>query len=137
MTVERRRHNDFHRRPRDTVVRVVHEPEEGEIRVLATDVETADWMVPQAVGLMFRRSVPEEYALVFPFGRTRRRALHMLFVPFDVDAVWLSGGRVQQVRRLPAWVGFGVATADTIVEFPAGSTDGVEPGDEVRIETEP
>lgn len=102
--------------------------------MLATDVETADWMLPQAVGLMFRRSLPEEYALVFPFGRARRRGLHMLFVPFDVDAVWLREGQVQQVKRLRAWLGLGVATADTVVEFPAGAADGVERGDELRIE---
>lgn len=115
-------------------MRVVHEPAEGESRVLATDVETADWIVAQARGLMFRRSIPEEYALVFRFRSTRRRALHMLFVPFDVDAVWLREGRVQQVKRLPAWVGRGVAMADTVIEFPAGTADGVEPGDEIRIE---
>lgn len=115
---------------------VVHESSAGETTVLASDVEFADGVLGQARGLMFRRSIPRDYALVFRFGRTRKRGLHMVFVPFAVDAVWLQDGLVQRVKRLSAWVGAGWATADCIVEFPAGTADAVEPGDEIRIEAD-
>lgn len=102
-------------------------------RVLATDVEAADSLVSQTRGLMFRRSVPDDYALVFRFDGTDSRSLHMLFVPFAIDAVWLVEGEVTKVKRLRPWIGLGWGTADTVIELPAGAADGVEPGDTVEV----
>ena len=115
-------------------MKVVHEPADGASRTLATDVDVADGIVSQGLGLMFRRSIPDDYALVFPFARTSKRGLHMLCVPFDIDAVWLVDGEVEAVKRLSAWTGRGRATADTVIEMPAGAADGVEPGDRIRVE---
>jgi uncharacterized membrane protein (UPF0127 family) len=114
-------------------VRIVH-GDDGEDRIVATRVEVAEGFLSKGRGLMFRRSIPDGYALVFPFGRPAKRGLHMLFVPFDIDAVWLVDGRVRAVKRLRAWVGHGRARADTIVELPAGAADGIETGDRIRIE---
>ena len=124
-------------RPRPRwLVRLVHEPADGDARTLATVVETAEGVLGKARGLMFRRSVPEEYALVFHHGEPRRRGLHMLFVPFPVDAVWLVDGEVTATARLRPWVGRGAARADTVLELPAGAAAAVEPGDVVRFEHE-
>jgi uncharacterized membrane protein (UPF0127 family) len=114
-------------------VRVVHAPTDGPEQPIATSVEFAEGLVAQGIGLMFRRSVPEEFALVFRFGRVSTRGLHMVFVPFDIDALWLVDGEVQAAERLPAWRGTGRARADTVIELPAGAADGVEPGDEIRV----
>jgi uncharacterized membrane protein (UPF0127 family) len=114
-------------------VRVVHEAD-GEERTLASDVELADGLLSQGLGLMFRRSIPDDYALVFPFSRATKRGLHMVCVPFDIDALWLHGGEVQQVKRLSAWTGHGRARADMVIEMPAGAADGIETGDTVRVE---
>jgi len=115
-------------------VKLVHRDDGGE-RTLATTVETADGHLSRARGLMFRRSIPDDFALVFRFEGESRRSLHMLFVPFDIDAVWLRDGRVEAVERLPAWIGFDWgAPADTVIELPAGVADAVDPGDELRIE---
>jgi len=118
------------RRP---TVRVVHRPPDDSERVLATDVEVADSLLGRARGLMFRRSVPEGYALVFPFGRVGTRGLHMVCVPFDIDAAWLVDDRVEAVKRLRAWRGYGRARADTVLELPAGAAEGVAPGDRVEV----
>jgi uncharacterized membrane protein (UPF0127 family) len=114
-------------------VRVVHDPV-GKERPLATNVEVADGILSKALGLMFRRSVPDDYALVFHFSRVRTRGLHMVGVPFDIDAVWLVDEEVQQVERLSAWTGHGRAKADTVLELPAGAAAEVEDGDSLRIE---
>ena len=114
-------------------MRLVH-VRDGEKRPLATTVETADSTLARARGLMFRRSIPEDYALVFRFGDVDRRSLHMLFVPFPIDALWLVGEEVVERERLRPWVGLGWGTADTVVELPAGAADGIEAGDLVRIE---
>jgi uncharacterized membrane protein (UPF0127 family) len=114
-------------------VRVVHEAD-GEERTLASDIEVADGFLSQGLGLMFRRSIPDDYALVFPFSRVRKRGLHMVCVPFDIDTVWLVDDEVEQVKRLSAWTGHGRARADTVIEMPAGAADSVETGDTVRVE---
>ena len=82
---------------------------------------------------MFRRSVPNGYALVFPFDTPDTQWLHMLFVPFAIDALWLVDGEVTRVKRLAPFVGLGRGRADTVVELPAGAGDAVAVGDEVRL----
>ena len=82
---------------------------------------------------MFRRSVPDDYALVFPFDGADTQWLHMLFVPFPIDALWLVDGQVRERKRLAPFVGLGRASADTVVELPAGAAGRVEVGDEVRL----
>ena len=106
---------------------------ESTARTLATDIEVADTFLSRARGLMFRRSVPDDYALVFEFGDADTRTLHMVFVPFDIDAVWLADDEVVQTKRLRAWRGLGAAVADTVIELPAGAAAGVEVGDTVRV----
>ncbi|MFC6826507.1 DUF192 domain-containing protein [Halopelagius fulvigenes] len=106
----------------------------GNTRTLAADVDVADSFLAKARGLMFRRDVPDDYALVFPFDDTDRRSLHMVFVPFPIDALWLCGGEVKKKKRLSAWTGVGFGVADTIVELPAGAADDVDVGDTIRIE---
>lgn len=122
-------------------MRIVHDPD-GAARDLATTVETADTTGEQMRGLMFRSSLPEEYALVFRFGEPpwwtiatleRYRSVHMLFVRVALDVVWLREGRVVQVKTLAPWRGFGTAKADTVVELPAGAAEGVAVGDAVEI----
>jgi len=82
---------------------------------------------------MFRRSIPADYALAFPFEDAGVRTLHMLFVPFAIDALWLLDDRVTTIRRLAPFVGIGRGEADMVVELPAGGAVDVAVGDEVRL----
>jgi len=115
-------------------VRLVHHPATGDnTSVLATEIEVADSLWSQTRGLMFRRSIPEEYALVFEFGTARPRDLHMLFVPFPIDAIWTNSDVVQRVERLHPWRGIARDRGDRIVELPAGAATAVEAGDRVVL----
>ena len=123
-------------------MRVVHDPD-GQARTLATTVETAETTGEQTKGLMFRESIPDDYAMVFRFddppfvlpdALANWRSIHMLFVRFPLDVVWLLDEEVQQVKTLRPWRGLGVAQADTVLELPAGAADGVEPGETVVVE---
>lgn len=125
-------------------MRVVHE-RDGERRTLATNVDVADTSLTQMRGLMFRRSLPDDYALVFekdapgfPLSLvTANRAqmdAHMLFVAMPIDVIWVDDDTVTQVETLSPWTGSGIARADTMIEFPEGAAGGVEPGDRVVVE---
>ncbi|WP_135301997.1 DUF192 domain-containing protein [Haloarcula amylovorans] len=112
---------------------VVHDPE-GRSRTIAATVDRAETMFEQSRGLMFRRSIPEDYALVFPFDSVGRRFIHMLFVRFPLDVIWLADETVQRVSTLHPWRSMGYAKADAVLELPAGAADGVEAGDSVVVE---
>ena len=117
-------------------VRLVHRPEserDGTEAVLASDVDVARSTLEQARGLMFQRSIPDDYGLVFPFGEPDTQWLHMLFVPFAIDAVWLVDDEVREKKRLAPFVGLGRGRADTVVELPAGAAESVAVGDELRL----
>ena len=101
--------------------------------MLASDVEVADSVFSQMRGLMFRRSIPDDYGLLFRFDTAESRSLHMLFVPFAIDALWLVDNEVVAKKRLRPWLGLGRAAADTLVELPAGAADGVAVGDRVAL----
>jgi hypothetical protein len=113
-------------------VRLVHE-QDGATATLASEVDLAESTLAQARGLMFRRSIPEGSGLVFPFDGAGVRSLHMLFVPFSIDAVWLRDDEVTKTKRLRAWTGLGWGRGDCVLELPAGAADGVEVGDRVRL----
>ncbi|GGO01660.1 DUF192 domain-containing protein [Haloarcula pellucida] len=113
-------------------MRIVHDPE-GTPRTLAHEVERAESLFAQARGLMFRRSIPDDYALVFPFDDAETRSIHMLFVPFPLDVLWLADDEVQAVKTVPPWYGVGWARADTLLELPAGAAAGVSEGDTVVV----
>lgn len=115
-------------------MRVVHDDGTRAGNTLATDVDTADSFLSQARGLMFKRSIPDDYALVFRFDEVGNRDVHMVFVPFALDVLWLTDEEVQRKERLSAWTGIAKAEADQLIELPAGSADGVEVGDTVRVE---
>jgi uncharacterized membrane protein (UPF0127 family) len=124
---------------RVTERRVVHDPADGPERVLATEVTVADSALARARGLMFRSSIPDEYALVMEmgsglFGRPGRQVVHMLFVRFPIDVVWLVDDEVQRVAQLRPWRSLAAARADRILELPAGTADGVDSSDIVRVE---
>ena len=116
-------------------MRLIHESDGGTggTRTLATTVDTADSLFSQARGLMFRRSVPDDYALVFRFSGARARDVHMLFVAFPLDVLWIEDDAVRRIERLRPWTGFGRARADRIVELPADAAEDVKVGDEVRL----
>ncbi|WP_418281231.1 DUF192 domain-containing protein [Halorubrum sp. DTA98] len=117
-------------------MRLVHRPLDdcgSQEHVLATDVDVAASTLAQARGLMFRTSIPDGYALVFPFDRSKARDLHMLFVPFAIDALWVSETEVTHKKRLAPFVGLGRGTADTVVELPAGAAADVSVGDRVEL----
>ncbi len=106
---------------------------DGISEILASNVERATGILSRGRGLMFRRSIPDDYALVFEFDGVASRSLHMLFVPFPIDAIWIADGEVTRVETLSAWTGLGKAKADLVIELPAGAGEDVSVGDRVSV----
>lgn len=102
---------------------------------LATDLEFADSMISQVLGLMFRDGLETDEALIFRFNRERRRAVHTFFVADTIDVVWTVDGNVTDVSTLAPWNYDRGARCDTLIELPAGRARHVGIGDELRVES--
>ncbi len=103
--------------------------------VVATNVDLAESILSQTRGLMFRRSLPDDYALAFRFDTAKTRDVHMLFVFVPIDAVWVVDDVVQRVERLRPWRSFERERCDLLVELPAGAGAAIEPGNRLVLES--
>jgi len=46
----------------------------------------------KAIGLMFRTKAPD-YGVLFPFKEEQKVAIHMFFVFFDLDILWIDNNK--------------------------------------------
>ncbi len=107
---------------------------------LAERLETAGSLWAKFMGLMGRPSLAAGDGLWLPASN----GIHMMFMRFPIDAVFVSRAdadgvrRVRSVhRRLRTWIGMVplVLGADGVLELPAGTIDatGTAVGDRVEI----
>jgi uncharacterized membrane protein (UPF0127 family) len=111
--------------------------------VLATRLEVADSFGSRFAGLMGRPSLPAGGGLWLP----GTGSIHMLFMRFPLDAVFLGSATAGGARRvvglntgLRPWTGIGSTRgAQGVLELPAGTIveTGTSLGDEVVLETAP
>ncbi len=98
-------------------------------KIIAGEVELADSFWRRFRGLMFRRRFPSGKALFFKFNKPGRHRVHMYFVRFSVDLVYLdSSFKIVEVRaRLKPWrVYWPKAVAKYLIELPAGAVTRVQ-----------
>lgn len=105
-------------------------------KLLARDVEVADTFWRRFRGLMLRRKFQRGRALLFKFDRPGRHGVHMFFVRFPIDLVYLdSGFRVVDLRAgLKPWATYRPkAAASYLIELPTGTIRraGVGVGDKI------
>ena len=110
--------------------------------VLATDVESADGLWAKFMGLMGRSELAPGAALWLPDSN----GIHMMFMRFPIDAVFVGKSDVDGVRavlsvheRLPAWRGLVplVRSAHGVLELPIGTIALTETsvGDRIALES--
>lgn len=102
-------------------------------QTLASSIDTADTTAQRALGLMFQLSIPDDYCLAFRFSQPSARVVHMIGVPFTIDAIWVSGDTVTQTAQLSPFIGINQAEADSIYELPTGGATAVSVGDTVTL----
>ena len=92
--------------------------------ILALEVKTADTFWGRLRGLMFRHKFPRGGAMLFKFQKPGRHSVHMFFVRFPIDLIYLNSDfRVVELRaRLKPWRVYRPKTAASyLVELPAGT----------------
>ncbi|ABE52926.1 DUF192 domain-containing protein [Methanococcoides burtonii] len=107
--------------------------------VISSDVDYAKSMFQQAKGLMFRRSVHDSYAMVFIFSSLRKISLHMLFVPFPIDVLFLNEDKIiVKTTHLRPWIGIADSGEKIryVIELPSGaiSSNGLKVGDHLLFD---
>lgn len=107
-------------------------------KVVASKVRYAKTFFQKFRGLMFRKK--SDYALVFPshFPGRANLAIHMFFVFFPIDVVYLRKNRVVDIRkRVMPFTPFIVpnADSDTLLELPVGSINrgAIHTGDVIKV----
>ncbi|MDW7733572.1 MAG: DUF192 domain-containing protein [Methanolobus sp.] len=92
---------------------------------VATHVEFACSTYKQALGLMFRRNIPDDYALVFVMKKSTKVSLHMLFVNFPIGVIFLDENKkVVKLSELKPWIG--LCSSDTKVKYVIETNKGIE-----------
>jgi uncharacterized protein len=128
-----------HAEARTYVLRAVDEQ-----RVLCRRVEWAGSFGARLAGLMGRSDLPSGEGLFLP----GTNSIHMLFMRFSIDALFLSAPAVDGTRKVVAvrqelrpWRGvvWYVRGARGVVELPSGEAKRmrVQPGDVVRLDEAP
>ena len=106
----------------------------GGTTTLATDVRLADGFFEQRIGLMGKRPLRVDEALVFRFAEPRPRQIHTLFVRAPIDVIWVKRERVTAVEPIRPWRLGTRAVADTVIELSGGAAANVGVDDVVRID---
>jgi len=74
---------------------------------VATHIEQVTSAVSMMRGLMFRRDIPNDYAMIFAFSKPGTVSVHMLFMRFPIDVIFLNKDKIIiDVARLNPWIGY-------------------------------
>lgn len=104
-------------------------------RVLAKDAKICRSVFSKALGLMFRFRLKDK-GYVFLFRKEQRVDLHMLFVFFPIDVVFLDKDKkVVEIKQefRPFTVYVSKKKAMYVVELPKGTSKGVKLGHKLTI----
>lgn len=75
-------------------------------RTLASQVVFADSLMSQMIGLMFRQSIADDFALLFVLKKPMTVGVHMLFMRFDIDTIFLDyEKKIIGMATLRPWTG--------------------------------
>ena len=93
--------------------------------IIANNVEYAKTMISQMLGLMFRKSIEQDYAKIFVLKKPSRVNIHMLFVFFPLDVIFLDAEKnISGCANLNPWTGYkGMKSIKYIIEMQAGTIE--------------
>ena len=75
-------------------------------KTLASQVVFAKNIFSQMLGLMFRKSISKEFAMIFMLKKPMTLGVHMLFMHFPIDTIFLDEEKkIIGIETLRPWVG--------------------------------
>lgn len=102
-------------------------------QIVGNQIEEAAGLWGSFKGLMFRKSIPDGYGMVF----RPARGIHTNFMRFPIDLIYFDKqNRVSKVRSAMKPWRWDFTNAAGVIEMNPGSaeTSGIEPGDQLRFE---
>jgi uncharacterized membrane protein (UPF0127 family) len=92
---------------------------------IANQVVFARNIFTQALGLMFRKSIPHNFAMMFIFKKPRTLGVHMLFMRFPIDAVFLDQNKkvIATASLKPWWGHKEIKNAKYLIEMKQGMVE--------------
>ena len=103
------------------------------------NLEIARTPQEQGLGLMHRRSLPDDYAMLFPFDEPREASFWMRDTYVSLDMVFIAeGGAVHRIERGTEPLSLRTVPSRgpviAVLEFVAGTADriGLQPGDVIQ-----
>jgi len=103
------------------------------------NVEVAQTNEDKALGLMFRRSLPEGHGMLFPYGPQREITMWMKNTYISLDMVFIrADGRIHRIEEraepLSQRIISSRGAVSAVLEIGGGEARrlGIKPGDEVR-----
>lgn len=93
--------------------------------VIAKNIEYARSFLARMSGLMFRKAIPSDHAMIFILKEPSFVSVHMLFVFYDIDVIFLNKKKiVLDTSTLKSWTGYkSMNDIKYILEMKAGSID--------------
>ncbi|VVB84896.1 putative ACR [uncultured archaeon] len=92
---------------------------------IATEIEFARTILSQVKGLMFRKSIPPGFAMIFEMKKPSSVNVHMLFMRFPIDIIFLNEEKkTTGLYRLNPWSGYkAMADIKYVIEMNAGTIE--------------
>jgi len=84
-------------------------------------------------GLMFRKPLERDEGIILKFDSEQRIDLHMLFVFFPIDMIWIRDGKIVKIERnvKPFKPFIQGEMADSIIEIRAGNARNLRIGEKL------
>lgn len=115
----------------------------AEIAGTTIDLEVAETPEQQATGLMFRKSLPGDRGMLFPFKIERTARFWMKNVPISLDMIFLNGDRIVGIapnvppcNAEPCAIYGPNALVDRVIELRGGRAEelGIKIGDLISVQ---
>ncbi len=92
---------------------------------IAKNLEFARTKLCHMLGLMFRKSIPSDYSMIFLLKKKSSVNVHMLFMRFPLDVIFLDDEKkVSGLYRLNPWTGYkAVKNVKYVLEMEAGAIE--------------
>ena len=93
--------------------------------VIAKKIEFARTIFRKTLGLMFRKDIPTDCAMIFVFEKPSSVGIHMFFMRFPIDVLFLNEEKkIAGLFRLNPWTGYkAMKGIRYVVEMKAGTIE--------------